>query len=211
MTIAIEDVINQGLRAGGVPLRINDVFEGSEAAKIALEIFQQSRDELITADEWSFSRRTVSLTLLKGPPPPGGYTPATPWSTIYPIPPFLFEYGYPSDCLDLRAIVPQPGMMPDLDPVPAVFRVDDDPVPNVSGNTASGPPQKVILCNLPGAIGVYRAQITDPSSWDPGFTAALVASLGRKFAKALGTDPQANQQNTAEAMSTAAAATQVRG
>lgn len=207
----VVDILNQGLRAGGVSLRISDIYEGSEAAKVALEIYGQARDELIVAKEWSFSRRTVALTKLKGPPPPGGYNPTQPWNTTYPNPPFLYSYGYPADCLDLRSIIQAPYLLPDLDPVPAVFRVDNDALPNVANGTASGPPAKVILCNLPNAVAVYRAQVTDPDEWDPGFTSALVASLGRKFAKAFGTDPTTNQQNTAEAVATAQTASEVRG
>jgi hypothetical protein len=210
---AMEDIVNLGLRDGGIPWRISDVYEGSEAARIALEIFGQSRDELLRTQDWSFSRRVAALTLLKGPPPQGGYTPATPWSDVYPYPGFLYEYSYPSDMLDLRAIISPPGMMPDLDPLPAEWRIDDDPLPNVSGNppVASGPEAKVILCNITNAMAVYRAQVTLISTWEPLFISALVASLGRKYAKDLGADVNTQREDSAEAVVTTQQAGSVRG
>lgn len=213
MAIDAADLVNQALRAGGVPDRVGDLYDGSEPARIALELYGQCRDELMRATDWSFARRVVALTRLKGPPPGGGFTPATPWTTIYPYPGFLYEYAYPSDCLDLRAIIAPPGPMPDLDPQPALFRVDNDLTPVVSGSppTASGPPAKVILCNMTNALGVYRARVTDPATWEPGFIATFVATLGKKFAKAFGDDPNANRANAVEAAGTAAVATEVRG
>jgi hypothetical protein len=214
MAVAIEDLVNQGLRDGGIPLRINDIYEGSEAARTALEVLGQARDELIDAKDWSFARRIVSLTLLKGPPLANGYSPSQPWSPIYPTPGFLYTYAYPIDCLNLRAVIPPPQMMPDLDPLPALWRLDNDATPIVSGSppTASGPPQKVILCNVTAALAVYRAQITDPSQWsDPGFTEALVESLGKKFAVAFGQNAEQIKLSTGEAAVSAAAGSMERG
>lgn len=213
MAIQIEDVINMGLRAGGVPLRINDAYEGSEAARTALEITGQARDELLRVTDWSFSRRTVALKLLKGPPPDGGYNYGQPWSNIYPMPGFLYSYAYPSDCLGLRAIIAPPTGMPDLDPVPALWRIDDDPTPVVSGTppVASGPEAKVILCNMTNAIAVYRAQITNPIFWDAGFMDTIVASLGKKFAAAFGADANTVKEDGAEAVGAEQVMSAVRG
>lgn len=214
MVLAVEDIVNQALRDAGVPLRIGDIYEGSEAAKTALEIYGQARDELIDAKDWSFARRIVSLVLLKGPPPGGGYNFATPWSPIYPSPGFLYEFSYPSDCLNLRAIISPPGPMPDADPLPALWRLDNDPTPIVTGTppVASGPPQKVILCNVTNAIAVYRAQITNIAQWnDPGFVEALVNSLGKKFAVAFGQAPDQVKLNEAEAAVSAQAGSMERG
>lgn len=213
MASSVEDIINQALRSGGLPMRIEEIYEGSDAARVALEVYGQARDELLDLRDWSFSRRTVPLELLKGPPPDGGYNFATPWSNIYPAPGFLYEYAYPVDCLDLRAILQQPGPMPDLDPLPTLWRVDNDPSPIVSGNppVASGPSAKVIYCNTTDALATYRARVTDPTQFDTGFTAALVASLGKKFSSAFGAQPQAEQQEGQEAVGIAAFASSLRG
>lgn len=213
MTFAVEDVVNQALRDGGVPLRIADIYEGSEAAKTALELYGQTRDTLLRSTDWSFSRRVAALSLLKGPPPAGGYNPAQPWSTIYPYPGFLYEYSYPSDCLDLRAVIEPPGPMPDLDPLPALWRVDNDLAPIVSGAppVASGPAAKVILCNMTNAIGVYRARVTDMTTWEPGFTASLVSILGKRFAVAFGADANTAKEESAQAGAVTQLAASIRG
>lgn len=184
----VVDIWNEGLRAGGLPFRIGAAYEGSDQAKIALEIYSQARQILISQKDWSFSRRVLALTLLKGPPPANGFNAMTPWTTIYPLPGFLYEYVYPSDMVSLRAIISPPGFMPDVDPLPALWRIDNDPVPAVSGNppVASGPPQRVILTNTTNAMAVYRADITDPDEWDTDYTEALIVMLGKKFAVAFG-------------------------
>lgn len=213
MSVAIEDILNQGLRASGVPLRIETIYEGSDQAKIALEIYGQTRDEMISEKDWSFSRRIVSLTLLKGPPPANGYNAMTPWTSIYPIPGFLYEYAYPDDMVSLRAIISPPGFMPDVDPLPALWRIDNDTVPVVSGNppVASGPPARVILANTTDAIAVYRAQVTDPNQWDTDFTEALVASLAKKFAVAFGVPADQAKELTTESAVTTQVASAQRG
>ena len=213
MTLAIEDVLNQALRDAGAPARINDIYEGTEAAKTALEIYTQARDELICdpIHDWSFPRRTLALTILKGPPPGGGFNPVQNWNTLYPPPGFLFEYAYPADCLDLRAVVEPPQLMPDLDPIPQLFRVDNDLLPNIGTGVAVGPPAKVILCNVNQAIGVYVGQVTDPNEWEPLFLSTLVASIGKKFARAFGADVNTTRELSSEMVATSNTAFSTRG
>lgn len=211
MAADLVDIVNQGLRDAGRPERIADIYEGSEAAKVALELVGQARDEILRRADWSFNRRTVTLQTLKGPPPPGGYNPIQPWSNIYPTPGYLFEYAYPDDCLDLRAIQQYPGLMPDLDPIPQLLLVQNDATPNVVDGVAQGPPAKVILCNVNNAIAIYRAQITDPSLWDSGFIAALVASLGDKFATAFGAPVEEAREQKTEAQISREVEADIRG
>lgn len=211
---SVEDIVNMALRSAGLPLRIEDIYEGSDAARVALELYGQARDELLDAEDWSFNRHTAPMTLLKGPPPNGGYNFANPWSNVYPAPDWLYEYAYPSDAVDLRAILPSPiGGMPDLDPLPVEWRVDNDAMPNVSGTppVASGPEAKVIYCNVTNALAVYRSRVTDPTIFDPGFIAALVAVLGKRFAVAFGADANARREMTTEAAGTIATQSDVRG
>lgn len=211
MAADLVDIVNQGLRDGGRPERIADLYEGSEAAKVALEILGQTRDEMQRLTDWSFNRRTVALQLLKGPPPGGGYNPLQPWSPIYPTPGYLFEYAYPDDCLDVRAIQQYPGLMPDLDPVPQLWLVQNDATPNVVDGVATGPAAKVILCNVNNAILIYRARVTDPSLWDSGYITALIASLGDKFSVAFGAGVDEQRQQKTEAQISREAASDVRG
>lgn len=211
MPSSVEQVVNMALMEARRTRRIAYIYEGSEEAKVAIELYGQTRDELLRATDWSFSRKVLALTLLKGPPPNGGYSYTSPWTTVYPYPGFLYEYSYPTDCLDLRAIVAPPGSMPDLDPIPALWRVDNDPVPVVTNGVAAGPAAKVILCNVTNALAVYRAQITAPTLWEPGFVMALVSALAAKFTKAFGMPAAEVKQDVEEAVLTGRAASETRG
>lgn len=173
----VEAVVNLALDAIGWPESIADIYEGTRQSRIALRAYNETRDELLRSEDWDFARRTLALTLLKGPPPAGGYYPGNPWSSVFPPPGWLYEYAYPSDCLQVAAIVPQPGNFPVYDPKPALWRVDND-------NTLS-PAARVILTNVRNAVAIYRAQVIDPSTWNASFTATLVARLAAKFAIAL--------------------------
>jgi hypothetical protein len=210
---AIEDIANMAARAGGVQKRIGEIYEGSELSKVALELWQQTRQELLQFKDWYFNRRAnIALTLLKGPPPDGGYNPIQPWNNTYPAPGYLYEYAYPADCLELRAIIPMPiGFMPDSDPLPSQWRVDDDQLPNVVDGVATGPEAKVILTNTTNAMAVYRADVTNVTLWEPNFVAAFVASLGKKFAKAFGAEAAEIQSDVAEEGRTLAAGNDLRG
>lgn len=202
MATTVEAIVNQALMAARRTRRIADIYEGSANSIVALELYGQARDELLDLRDWSFNRRvsSASLTLLKGPPPAGGYSYGTPWSNIYPAPGFLYEYAYPDDCIDLRAIIWPPGAMPDLDPRPSAYRIDNDPMPVVSGDppVAAGPEAKVIYCNVTDAIAVYRSRVTDPALFDPAFVTALVDRLAVRFDKAFGAPLEVEREDRAE-------------
>ena len=198
MATVVEDLVNQALVEIGYPRFVQDIFEGSKASKAALEVYAQTRDELLDAGDWPFARRSVPLTLLKGPPPPGGYSPATPWSAAsFPKPGWLYEYQYPADCLEFMAVIAPPGTMFDLDPQPSVWRVDND--------SAFSPPQKVLLSNVKSAIGIYTAQVVDISTWEPGYISVLVKALKAKLALELGGDLNLEREGVAETNATQAA------
>ncbi len=78
----------------------------------------------------------------------------------------------------------------DLDPQPAVWRVDNDPSFN--------PPEKVVLTNVKNALGVYTAQIIDISTWEPGYISVLVKALKAKLALALGGNLDLEKESMAE-------------
>ena len=165
------------VRMGYSKGRIGTLYEGSHAAKQFLDIYGQTRDELLRSFDWGFARRDLSLTLLKSAPV-GGYIPPTMWNpAVNPPISFLFEYAYPSDCLKER-IVKSPALFgPNFDPQPYLFSVAND--------DAYTPPQRVILTNVPNAIMVYTGQVTDPTTWDVGFVESFAAALARRAALAL--------------------------
>jgi hypothetical protein len=203
MASDIIDLWNQSLRDIGYRRRVAEPYEGTEASKACLEVYGQVRDELLRAEDWDFARRSLPLALLKGPPPAGGYYPGNVWGPTYPPPGWLYEYGYPADCIELGAILPPPGRFPIYDPKPAVWRVDND-------NTYS-PAVKVILTNVAGAVAIYRAQVIDPSTWNAGFAATLVSRLAAKLAVALAGSPDLMKAAQQESAADGAVANMRRG
>src|SRR5258708_3438511 len=89
-------IINLSLSRIGFKGRIGSLYDGSTAAKKALDLYGQTRDELIRDGSWEFAERIVSGTLVKQAPA-GGYV-VTPWSAANnPDLPWLFSYAYPTD------------------------------------------------------------------------------------------------------------------
>jgi hypothetical protein len=186
------DVVNASLGRIGIKRDIGSLFDGSESSSAALRIYGQTRDELLRNFEWGFAERNIVLTLLKTAPV-FGYSAATPWSTAYPPLPWIYEYTYPADMLKLRAL--RPGkVIPEYDPVAVEFRIVND-----SGYT---PARRVILTNLASAICVYTGQVTDPTTWDAGFTEAMIAALARRLAPELAGQQEAEKPKLQEEIMT---------
>lgn len=193
------DIVNFALLKIGITWSVGHLYDGSIEAQAALAVYAQTRDDLLREKWWPFARRAnVPLTLLKGPPPPGGYNPLQPWAPTYPPAGYLYEYLYPSDCIKLGAIIPTPGPMFDLDPKPAVFRIDNDNslVTNAGAVTTA---KKVILTNMPAALAVYVGQVTDPTLWEPMFTMSFIDKLAAVLAVALPHAVELAKAETAEA------------
>lgn len=175
MAITPEDVCNQALRRIGYPTPIGTMYEGSPASRVAVDVFAQTRDELLRIRDWDFSRQTVSLGIPLKTAPPGGYTLTTPWSTAYPPLPWIYEYPYPVDCLEVKSLCPQPGIIPEQLPRWVLFEKAND--------SATGQP--VILTNLSGAFASITGAVYDPAAWtDPGFVEALLTMLATIFQRA---------------------------
>ena len=206
MATSWEELVNLALRKIKATKRVGSAYEGSAASEAALQLFSQVRDNLIQSADWDFTRRAnVPLTIYKGPPPAYGFGPWQPWTPAYPPPPWIFEYAYPSDCVQFSALVPMPTIYPILDPQPANWRVDEDAF-DASGQPIS--PVKVIMARLPMALGVYQARITNMALWDSKFTEAFVDAL----AAALEANPQLKQVEMQRAdMSARAAELRLRG
>lgn len=170
------DIVNVALRRIGYKLRVGSLYDGSKAASNALDIFSQTRDELLQQNDWPFSERNVAMTLLKQAPVLG-YIPPTVWSTAYPPLPWIFEYAWPDDCLKVRAVKPAPLFVPNFDPQPNVFATPND--------NSLAPPARVICCNVPSALLVYTGQVTDPTAWNADFVEVVASALGRRLAPVL--------------------------
>jgi hypothetical protein len=173
---SVADIVNLSLVRIGYKKSIGNLYDGSEASRVALRIYGQTRDALIRDGDWDFAERNIAMTLLKQAPA-NGYVPPVVWSSAYPPIPWFFEYAYPADCLKDRAVKGTPLVLPNFDPQPNVYSVDND--------TAFNPAQRVILCNVPNALLVYAGQVTDPTTMSVDFIELLAAALGRRLAPAL--------------------------
>lgn len=171
------DVLNLALARIGYKNRIGSIYEGSEAAKQAIDIYSQTRDEMLRAGDYGFAEQNIALTLLKQAPI-GGYFPPNAWDgTLNPPPPWVFAYTYPDTCLKVRSIKPIPLFVMDFDPQPNVFAIEND--------NYFIPSRKVILCNIANAMAVITGQVTDPTRWEVDFTESFAAELGRRLAPVL--------------------------
>ena len=172
------DAVNIALtRVGYKGRRVGNLYDGSAAAVVALDIYGQTRDAMQRDNDYGFCERNISLTLLKQAPA-GGYFPPTAWSgATNPPPPWLYSYTYPQDCLKIRSIKSVPMFVANYDPRPNVFAVEND--------NYYAPPQKVVLCDVANAMAVYTGRITDPQTWEPDFAEAFVDALGRRLAPTL--------------------------
>lgn len=202
------DIVNQALVEVGYQRPIGDIYEGSQAAIIGLEIYAQTRDETLRHDDWPFARRTIPLTLVKTAFVP----PVQFWDETQPPPPWRFSYAYPSDCLFLRYLRLSPfgyaggeAGPGTFEPLPVRFAIaSDPPAPNQ-------PPAKVILSNLENPLGTYTARITDPGQWEPLFQSSLVKALATKFAIRLGNIQQGGAEMTKQTGAIAEASREAAG
>ncbi len=177
MTISVEDLCNQALVRIRYTPPIGSIYEGSIASRIALQIYGQTRDNLFGVRDWPFLRRQVALGLPIKTAPAGGYG-AGAWNpSISPPPPWIYEYTYPDNCIEIRSLLPTPIFIPVFTPGFTRFVTAQD---SVSG-------EKVVLTNLFRPLAVMTGQVNDPNEWkDSNFTEALVDALAVQFEKHTG-------------------------
>lgn len=195
-----EDVLNASLTQIGYKKRIANIYDGSDAANLALNIYSQTVDEQLRAFPWGFSERNVTLTLQKTAPV-GGYLPPSAWSTAYPPMPWIYQYALPDNYLYVRSLRQGYGIIPDYAPVAINWRIYND--------NSFTPPQTVILTNLASAVLVYTAQVHAPLQWEPLFTEGLIAALAKRLSAALANLNEQQFQGREEAVETKTAAMRV--
>lgn len=176
-------ICNMALGVCGARTTISSLSEGSKAARECKLWYDQALEAVLQATHWNFARKQIALTLLKDATrsPPDAVP--QPW---------LYEYAYPSDCVQGRYIMPMSANMPSSVPgtvsmsqamgAPPRFLVSSEVDPN------SGQPIKVILTNQPQALLVYTTRITDVNLFDGSFVMALAHYLGAKLCMPLSGD-----------------------
>lgn len=172
------DICNMALGEIGTRTLIASLVDDTTAARQCNLFYDITRQQLLRAAPWGFARRTVTLTQLAL---------ATDDPNIVPYP-WLAMYAYPSDALKMRYVLPPPVLPPsgDAPDVSSTLVVPWCPPRRdwrylVSNDTSTDPSRKVLLTNVPYALGVYTADIDDPDLFDSLFIQALVQALAYKL------------------------------
>ncbi len=154
-----EDIVNIALAKVGYKLRVGSLTtEGTLHAKKALDIYAQTRDALLRAGDFGFSKQIIAATATGQPPP-------FPWSA---------EYAYPQTCLKVRQIFDASYVAAPNDPLPYDWEI---------GNNSLG--NRVVWCDARGATFVVTSQITNPVQWDTLFVRMFADDLARTLVPVL--------------------------
>jgi hypothetical protein len=184
------DIVNAALAQIGHKNRVGSLYEGSRAAKNALDVYGQTRDQLLREGDWPFAQRDIIGVLIKSAPA-GGYVPPNVWDpSSNPPQPWLYEYAYGTDFIKVRAVKPQLILIPNFSPQPHLFTVANDS--NV----------RVVLSNVQNAVITYVGQITDPTQMPPDFVEAFISAMGRRLAPLLANMDAAKMEAQAEQVET---------
>jgi len=195
-TYTVADICNQAMRDIGYPTPIGDMQEGSRAARVALELYGQTRDTLLQERDWDFAKRLVSLGVPVKTAPAGGYG-AGGWNPTYPMADWIYEYLYPANVLEVRTLFAAPALIPEYLPRVVLWEKANDP-------DFDGP---VVLTNLANANAVVTYSVNDPAQWkDAEFIRALVASLAQRFLRPLMGEGDPNVEGHAMQVAQATAA-----
>lgn len=184
MAISAVQICNLALDMAHCRSSISAIGENSAEGQACARHYEPSLEAVLRAVHWNFARKQLFLSLLND---------AT-LSPPQPVPqPWMYEYAYPSDCLQALAILPnmantngtvQTGWQPPQPQMPvARFVVAQD-------NDVTGNAIPVILCNVPQAQLIYTTRITNPNLFDSQFVQALVAYLASRICRPLTGDKQ---------------------
>jgi hypothetical protein len=169
-----EDVVNRALEQIGAQTQITSLFppDGSSTAEAASVLYYGAVDMVLREANWDSARTTAPLATATG-----GTVPK----------PWIFEYLYPSDCVQVRQI-----MSPSFDP--------NDPRPlrcAVAIDVGLG--KKVILASIADALAVYTVRPTE-DEWDAILTEAIVRTLASSLAMAMAGRPDFSRTKLEEAI-----------
>lgn len=172
------DLCNSALAEIGTQTTISSFTESSAEAYNCGLFYDPMRRSLLRTAPWGMSRKQVALSMLDQA---SNYTTTTP-----PFYPWLYCYEYPADCMKMRYLTYQAPV--DSVTVPATgdvntpvyatrrFRFFVSTIQDAYGNNT-----RVVLCNVPNAIGVYNYDVQNVDMFDPHFREALIELLAYKL------------------------------
>lgn len=189
LSIANRALLSVGARAQISTLNPSDGSVEGDAVSV---LWTPTFEQLGRSAMWNCLTKQVTLSLLYA----ASGTPENPDGTSYPIPPtpWLYAYAYPSDCLDMRYIVPSyPADTGSSEPPTTINNAAGTWLPSggqipyavTTASTTNNAPILVILTNQDQAQAVYTVNQPNPAAWDSMFQAAMVASLAAFLVPAL--------------------------
>lgn len=150
------DVVNLALAVIGHPGRVANLFDGSDAATKALDVYAQTRDEVLRSKDWSFSLRQAAAV-----------------AATAVVSGWAHSWQYPGDCLRLRSVAPHVIPSPNFDPQPVLWQIFND--------QTTSPPTRVVLSQITPVDLNYVGRITDMLTWEPLFVDVLVQRLSQRL------------------------------
>jgi len=206
--MSVINICNQALNEAGARSTIAALDEqSSEAIQCNLR-YETTRDQLLQLAHWDFCKQYTTPSLLKAAPGTPENTAATGvWSDAWPPPPWFYSYARPTDCLLIRAVLPQPYAVTSG---PNIFPYSNN-APATHGQAArfsrgldtdsNGTKVKAIFTNQEKAILCYNAKVADTTLFEPAFTSALIVALASNLVYNLTGDRRMEIQLTQKANS----------
>lgn len=169
--MSIESIVNQALDVIGYKRHITSIYDGSPAARIALNAWGETRDEVLEMQPWYFARDFDQLQLVQPNPPD---------------PRWLYRFQRPAIAIRILDVFPHTMTQDDLlDPEPTRWLEVVD--------RAQASPQRGILTNFNPAHVAFTGRVVDWASWPPEFTQIVIHALAEKFDRALVGRPAAKE------------------
>jgi hypothetical protein len=133
------DIANRSIDAVGCSDQvIGDIEEGTPAANLVLRHYIPCLEQLLRGALWNFSRKQAPLFLLGAQCGYASWLPPGPPVGNRVIPPWIYEYAWPIDCIAAR-FVPFNYAFGEGDIVPGNTNVPAEP-PTTAGPPYSSPP-----------------------------------------------------------------------
>lgn len=158
------DIVNLALSVLGHSGRVGNLYDGSDAAKKALDVYAETRDEVLREKDWPFALRQAAGVAAASVAVSG-------WA---------HGWVYPSDCLRVRSVAPATIPASNFDPQPVLW--------TIFNNTGTTPATKIILSQITPVSINYVGQVTDMKTWEPLFVDAVVKAIAAKMGPSLRQD-----------------------
>jgi len=158
MALTEVQIANLALLAVGTRSTITGLAEASREAEVCNLFYAQTRDQLLKAAPWSFSKSYARLAVTKE------RNESATWVDGDPEPGFHWAYALPTDFLYPRYLHDFSSFTLGAITVGAALNV------------------KVIMSNLEAAVLTYTKSVTDTAKWDQDFTQAMIDALSGRIA-----------------------------